>query len=531
MDEGSSYLQPSLLPPRRKRALDLGLQGRLVVSFMLLLLLGLEADGLLYANQTQQRMAELLGEQARQIAYGLSMASQQPLAAGQVNRVREMGRDLLRTRNILFVVFYDPQFRPIAVAHRDPDYRPTAVPLSGQRPAELMQTRLRRSALLGDYIEVWAPIVAHSASGAVENLLGYVAVGVSQTPEQAQMTRINILAMVLAGAVVLGSLPLVYLLVYRTIQPIRQLVSATNKITAGAYDTQVDVDRTDVIGTLARSFNDMAKTVKRQQDDLAAANRQLEEKVRQRTGQLAAANQRLASEIGEKEEFIRAVSHDLSAPLRNINGMTAMLLGKSREKLDEEVVRRLERIQKNVEVETDLIGQLLELSRIKTVRQKMERVDVDALAHDVADVFESDFKGRGIMFQIDGHLPPMVCERARLRQVLQNLIDNAIKYMGDGPKKEINVGCRVDAEAAEFYVRDTGMGIEPEDLSSVFLLFRRGRGAATQKIGGKGVGLASVKSIIETYGGKIWASSEIGKGTTFHFTIDPRHLATATAAA
>ncbi|HUB25934.1 MAG TPA: HAMP domain-containing sensor histidine kinase [Tepidisphaeraceae bacterium] len=509
---------------RRKRAWSLGLQGRLVLSFMLLLMLGLEADAVLYANETDQRMSDLLGEQARQIAYGLSLASEQPLAAGQIHRLNQMGKDLLRTRDILFVIFYDDLYHPLSVAKRDLDFQPPLPQSDRQITSMLMQAQLHSSPVLGDYIEVWSPIVGHGNSQAAEKLLGYVSVGVSQIPEQAQMTRINILAAVLAGTVLLGSLPLVYLLVYGTIKPIRQLVAATDQIAAGGFDTRVEVDRADLIGTLARSFNDMARTVKQQQDDLATANRQLEEKVRQRTGQLAAANQRLAAEIGEKEAFLRAVSHDLSAPLRNINGMTSMLLGKSRDKLDEDVVRRLERIQKNVEVETDLIGQLLELSRIKTTRQKMEDVDLAALARDVADVFESDFKGKGITFNIDTPLPSLVCEKARLRQVFQNLIDNAIKYMGDGPLRQINLGCQIGAEAAEFYVEDTGMGIEPDDLNSVFLLFRRGRGAVARQVSGKGVGLASVKSIVETYGGKVWATSEVGRGTTFYFTIDARHL-------
>src|SRR5580704_6256893 len=104
---------------RRKARLGLGLQGRLVISFMLLLTLGLEADALLYAHQTEQRFAELLSEQARQIAYGLSMASQQPLADGQLQHVSRMGRDALHTRNMLFVIFYDPQFHPIAQAMRN----------------------------------------------------------------------------------------------------------------------------------------------------------------------------------------------------------------------------------------------------------------------------------------------------------------------------------------------------------------------------------------------------------------------------
>src|SRR5205085_538065 len=162
-----------------------------------------------------------------------------------------------------------------------------------------------------------------------------------------------------------------------------------------------------------------------------------------------------------------------NAPLRNISGMATMLLMKYREKLEDDVVHRLERIQKNVEVETDLIAELLELSRIKTRRQKMENVEIDAMVRELREMFDNDLRTRGIDLLIDGPLPVLNCERARMRQVFQNLIDNAIKYMGDTPgkDKQIHVGCYVKMTEAEFYVRDTGIGIEPEDIDKVFFVF------------------------------------------------------------
>lgn len=264
----------------------MGLQGKLIAAFMLLLTVGLEADGLLYASQTHQRLVELLGEQARQIAWGLSIASEQEVTNNKPTDLRQIGQDLLRTRNVLFVVFYDADYHPISISHRDPDYKPTGLGRSTARPARLMQVQQGSSPLLGDYVEVLAPILGRPLPGSTspppganpagQRLVGYVDVGVSQTPEQAQLSRINILAGVIAGAVILASLPLVFLIVHRIFLPIRQLVSATDKIASGSYDTNVDVDRNDVIGTLARSFNAMSKTVKRQQDDLAAANKQLD---------------------------------------------------------------------------------------------------------------------------------------------------------------------------------------------------------------------------------------------------------------
>jgi diguanylate cyclase (GGDEF)-like protein len=284
-----------------KKAWPLGLQGRLVAAFMLLLMLGLESDGLLYASQTSQRLVELLGEQARQLAWGLSLSSQQSITAHQTSALRQVGQDLLRTRNVLFVVFYDADFRPVAFSHRDPDYRATQLNFKGARPAALMQVHLDSSPVLGDYVEVLAPILTRPTAGDAsmstlksgQRLLGYVAVGVSQTPEQAQLSRINILAGVIAALVVLGSLPLVFLLVHRIFLPIRELVEATNKIASGSYDTQVAVDRSDVIGGLARSFNEMVKTVKRQQDDLAAANKQLDHDLERALADLKIKNARL----------------------------------------------------------------------------------------------------------------------------------------------------------------------------------------------------------------------------------------------
>jgi signal transduction histidine kinase len=322
-------------------------------------------------------------------------------------------------------------------------------------------------------------------------------------------------------------------MIYRIFQPIRQLVSATRRIAEGDLETRVATDRPDEIGMLARSFNEMVKKIGEQREwlqianaELAEANLDLEAKVRQRTLELESANGRLQSEIAEKEDFLRAVSHDLNAPLRNIGGMAAMLLVKYREKFDEDVVHRLERIRKNVEVETDLIAELLELSRIKTRRQRIERVDVAALVREVGEMFAQDFEQKGIRFAIETPLPDLMAEKARLRQVFQNLVDNAIKYMGEAAEKRITVGHRTCDDGIEFYVSDTGVGIDKDDLGKVFCVFRRGKNTAAS-VPGKGVGLASVKSIIETYDGRVDVDSEVGKGSRFRFVIPWKSVAAA----
>ena len=143
-----------------------------------------------------------------------------------------------------------------------------------------------------------------------------------------------------------------------------------------------------------------------------------------------------------------------------------------------------------------------------------------SMIRELGGMFEEDLRSKNIQLMLDTQLPQLTAERARIRQVFQNLIDNAIKYMGDGMTREIHVGCFVKDAEAEFYVRDTGMGMEDDDRDKVFFVFRRGKNATTQGVAGKGIGLASVKSIVETYEGSIWVESDLGRGSTFRFTIN-----------
>lgn len=540
-------------PSRTRLFMRLGLQGKLFSAFMLVLSIGLGAMCWMFVSQSSQQLEDIMGEQARQISYALALASKPSLEAREAHELKQIGQDLLKSRNILFVAFLDKNAAPITMSSRDPDFTWEHLPFLKHRTMALMQVYQESSPVLGRYSSVTAPVLniaaplnpanptpTPGAPDAGTRLLGYVSVGISQANEDAQLRRINYWAIILGLGISLVSLPFCYALIHRIFLPIRQFLAATRRIAGGDLTTSVAIDRPDLIGELARCFNEMVVKVRQQQQalndanqslaeanvKLAQANEGLEHKVTERTAQLEVANKRLSSEIAEKEDFVRAISHDLNAPLRNIDGMAAMLLMKHREKLDQDIIHRIERIQKNVQMETDLIGELLELSRIKSRRQKMETVDVAAMIHDLAGIFENDLKSRGIELVVDTPLPRLDCERARLRQVFQNLIDNAIKYMGDGPRREIHVGCQVRPEEAEFYVRDTGIGIEKEDLSRVFVVFRRGKNTAMQNVAGKGVGLASVKSIIETYNGTIWVESELGQGSTFRFTINGRYVST-----
>jgi signal transduction histidine kinase len=530
-------------PLPRRMSMQLGLQAKIIVCFATLFSLTLGVGCLTFARLNSVRLSDLMGEQARQLATALALSSEQAVREAKWDQLQSMGQEMVKSRNLAFVGYLDASAQPVSVSSHEPGFQLEDLSVLPRDSHLLMQSRSMQSPLLGDYIELIAPVLASDPSAPAaaatdqtdsttgRKLVGYVAVGVSLLGEQKQLRAINYAVAAIGAIAVLLSIPLASIVIHRIFLPIRELVAATKKITAGDLELRVAIHRPDSIGELARSFNEMVQWVKKQRQDLASANgklfeanRDLELKIEQRTLQLETANARLGSEIAEKEDFVRAVSHDLNAPLRNISGMATMLLTKHRAEFSEDVVHRLERIKKNVDVETDLIGELLELSRIKTRRQKMELLNMEALIWEMRGLFENDLKSHAIDLVVDSPLPELNAERARIRQVFQNLIDNAIKYMGEGERREIHIGCVLRLTEAEFYVRDTGLGIEPDDVEKVFFVFRRGKNSATQNIPGKGVGLASVKSIIETYNGKIWVESKLGEGTVFRFTINGKNL-------
>ncbi len=233
-------------------------------------------------------------------------------------------------------------------------------------------------------------------------------------------------------------------------------------------------------------------------------------------------NRRLIKEMREKEEFLRIVSHDLGAPVRNISGIAASIVRKYGESMGDDVKDRLARVQRNAEHELGLIQDLLELSRIKTRRGRFEEVDLGALVKGIGDGLSNQLEEKGIRFKIAENLPTVFCERNRMMQVFQNLIDNACKYMDSNKNPRIEVGFEELDDSYRFFVSDNGIGIREEDQERIFYVFNRVRNPASSQVEGKGVGLSAVKAIVEAYGGEVWVESPpkgTRKGSRFYFTL------------
>ena len=229
----------------------------------------------------------------------------------------------------------------------------------------------------------------------------------------------------------------------------------------------------------------------------------------------------LESKNAELERFTYTVSHDLKSPLVTINGFLGYLKIDTISGNFDRVKTDIQRIQDAVDKMHLLLRELLELSRVGRIINPPEKIQFEALVKDAVEIVHGRLEERGVIVRIvpvgtQPGLPAVYGDRQRLMEVLQNLIDNAAKYMGDQPSPCIEIGVREgENNQPVFFVRDNGIGIAHEHHERIFGLFNK----LDARSEGTGVGLALVKRIIEIHGGHIWVESDAGKGSTFYFTL------------
>jgi signal transduction histidine kinase len=225
---------------------------------------------------------------------------------------------------------------------------------------------------------------------------------------------------------------------------------------------------------------------------------------------------KLEEKNAELEQYGYTVSHDLRSPLLTIKGYLSFLVkSASAGKLDE-VRQYAAEIDAAVARMTTLIEELLELSRAGRVVKDAETLALGDLAREAAAALASSIEERGIEVTVPPDLPAVRGDRLRLVQVFQNLLENAIKFMGETAAPRIEIGARVTREEVVCSVADNGIGLEPRHHDKIFGLFDK----VDSRGGGSGVGLALVKRIIDVHGGRVWVQSPgPGRGASFFFTL------------
>lgn len=279
------------------------------------------------------------------------------------------------------------------------------------------------------------------------------------------------------------------------IRPLKALDKAAERISQGDFDARVTVKAQDALGKLAGSFNHMAGELQRSKEA-----------------------ERLAMEA--RKELIINVSHDLRTPLSSIRGYV--------EGLQDGIVSEPQKVKRYLEVLHSkavylerLINDLFWLSKLEAGHLEMNYSQMGAteFLNELSAKFADDFHAAGIFFtcQVDAALPEMKVDKGRLEQVLSNLVANALNHTSAGGK--VTLEAKLKGTEIMVCLTDNGAGIEPADLPYIFDRFYRGDKARSSVKGGTGLGLSIAKQIIEAHGGRIWAESTPGEGSSFTFSL------------
>ena len=243
---------------------------------------------------------------------------------------------------------------------------------------------------------------------------------------------------------------------------------------------------------------------------LAAMRLSLEQK----NVELEAAVEQLRRRNAELDAFVHTCSHDLRTPLVSMQGMIGLIIEEFAGKLEGRGSHYLGRLQANVVHLEQLIADLQEVALAGREGFKAELADVDQIVGYVLGELKETLESRAIAVDV-GKLEPVLAVGAHVEQVMRNLIGNAVKYLGDVPAPRIEIGSVRRDDMIECWVRDNGIGIDPAYHDKIFEMFQR---LNDVDVDGTGIGLAIVKKVVESGGGRVWVESVRGEGATFRVT-------------
>jgi two-component system sensor histidine kinase/response regulator len=309
-----------------------------------------------------------------------------------------------------------------------------------------------------------------------------------------------------------------------TVRPIQGLIETMEHVARDKdYGVKAQPDGPDEIGILINSFNDMLNQIRERDEHLAEHRQQLQEQVAERTRKLEEAAHEAEHSSRAKGDFLARMSHEIRTPMNGVVGMAELLQNTP---LDERQLRMLQTMRRSADALLEIINDILDFSKIEAGRLQVVREDFGLveLVEEVCELLAPKAQERGLelVCDVDGSVPAFAGgDPIRLRQVVVNLLGNAVKYTEQG---HVVVRARNVAEDGvplrlRVEVEDTGLGIPEEEIETVFEAFTQVDSFETRKHGGTGLGLAITRQLVGILGGEVGVTSKVGQGSTFWFEL------------
>ena len=372
----------------------------------------------------------------------------------------------------------------------------------------------------GDYAEAFRPVVLGNET------VGGIAIRSDLRERESRLWGYLQIVLVVLVLSLLVAFAVAALLQRVVTGPILSLAQLAKRVSVQHdYTLRGVKESEDEIGSLVEGFNGMLSEIEARDSALVKAQTDLQRHVvdlqkevsdRQRAEKgLAEKTAELQRSNAELEQFAYVASHDLQEPLRMVSSYTQLLARRYKDRLDGDALEFIAYAVDGVNRMQTLIRDLLQYSRVGTRGKPLSAVECEPLFVNAVKNLQAAIEESGARISHDP-LPTVMADDTQLGQLFQNLIGNAIKYRDSKPP-EVHVGCKKDGTHWLFFVRDNGIGIDPQYAERIFIIFQRLH--AKGEYQGTGIGLSVCKKIVERHGGRIWVESAVGQGATFYFTL------------